>query len=97
MDSEKHAYIGVDAIIRNSDGKILLMKRNVEPYKGYWGLITGLVKANENVDEALKLVKPSIFDKLTPKKIEKLQKELFSKEKEEEIRQKAKPNLYKSD
>jgi 8-oxo-dGTP diphosphatase len=56
MDSEKHAYIGVDAIIRNSDGKILLMKRNVEPYKGYWGLITGLVKANENVDEALKRV-----------------------------------------
>jgi len=53
-------------------------------------LITNQIK---QVDEALKLVKPSIFDKLTPKKIEKLQKELFSKEKEEEIRQKAKADL----
>ena len=53
-------------------------------------LITNQIK---QVDEALKLVKPSIFDKLTPKKIEKLQKELFSKEKEEEIRQKAKADF----
>ena len=53
-------------------------------------MITNQIK---QVDEALKLVKPSIFDKLTPKKIEKLQKELFSKEKEEEIRQKAKADF----
>ena len=56
MENDRHAYIGVDAIIRNNDGKILLMRRNVSPYNGFWGLITGLVASNENVEEALKRV-----------------------------------------
>jgi ADP-ribose pyrophosphatase YjhB (NUDIX family) len=34
--------------------KILLLKRNVKPYKGFWHLIGGHVKANESLKEALK-------------------------------------------
>ena len=56
MENDKFAYIGVDAIIRNHEGKILLMHRTCSPYEGYWGLITGLVGANESVSDALKRV-----------------------------------------
>ena len=56
MENDKFAYIGVDAIIRNHEGKILLMHRTCSPYEGYWGLITGLVGANESVTDALKRI-----------------------------------------
>ena len=36
------------------DGKILLMKRNVEPFKGFWHVVGGHVNENENPMEALK-------------------------------------------
>lgn len=34
--------------------KILLLKRNVEPYKGFWHLVGGHVKTNESLEDALK-------------------------------------------
>jgi len=36
------------------DGKILLMKRNLEPFKGFWHVVGGHVNENENPMEALK-------------------------------------------
>jgi ADP-ribose pyrophosphatase YjhB (NUDIX family) len=36
------------------DGKILLLKRNIEPFKGFWHLIGGHVEENESLKEALK-------------------------------------------
>ena len=40
------------AYVKN--GKILLVKRNVEPLKGFWHLIGGHVDENETLKEALK-------------------------------------------
>lgn len=37
-----------------SDGKILLVKRKFEPYKGYWGLPGGFVVFGETLDQAIK-------------------------------------------
>jgi 8-oxo-dGTP diphosphatase len=40
------------------DGKILLLRRNKAPYKGYWGLIGGKLKLHESIEEcALREVK----------------------------------------
>jgi ADP-ribose pyrophosphatase YjhB (NUDIX family) len=36
-----------------SEDKILLLKRNKEPYTGYWGLPGGKIDANEHVSEAV--------------------------------------------
>ncbi len=36
------------------DEKILLLKRNVEPFKGYWHVVGGHVEENETLKEALK-------------------------------------------
>ena len=36
------------------DGKILLLKRAVEPFKGYWHLIGGHVEENETLKNALR-------------------------------------------
>ena len=36
------------------DGKVLLLKRGVEPFKGCWGLVGGHVGEGETVIEALK-------------------------------------------
>jgi ADP-ribose pyrophosphatase YjhB (NUDIX family) len=36
------------------DGKILLLKRAVKPFKGYWHLIGGHVEENETLKQALK-------------------------------------------
>ncbi len=36
------------------DGKVLLLKRGVEPFKGFWGLVGGHVDEGETVKEALK-------------------------------------------
>ncbi len=35
------------------DGKLLLLKRNVEPFKGCWHVVGGHVDDNETVKEAL--------------------------------------------
>jgi 8-oxo-dGTP diphosphatase len=36
------------------DGKILFLKRNVEPFKGYWHGVGGYVEENESLKEAVK-------------------------------------------
>jgi ADP-ribose pyrophosphatase YjhB (NUDIX family) len=43
----------IDAIIVK-DSKILLIKRGVEPYKGYWGLCGGYVEWDETVEGAVR-------------------------------------------
>lgn len=42
----------VAAIIRNKEGKILLTRRNVEPFKGQWCLPGGHIDEFENTKEA---------------------------------------------
>ena len=36
------------------DGRILLLKRNVEPFKGCWHVVGGHVEENESLKEAVK-------------------------------------------
>ena len=36
------------------DGKILLLKRNVEPFKGVWHVVGGHVEENESLEAAVK-------------------------------------------
>lgn len=51
-----HPYIGVDAIITNKNGDILLVKRSdtSKAYPGMWSLVSGMVEWNEEVKDALK-------------------------------------------
>ena len=49
----KKCFINVDGVyVKN--GKILLLKRNVMPFKGFWHLVGGQVEENETLKEALK-------------------------------------------
>ncbi len=48
----KRYCVCVDGILIK-EGKILLMKRNVEPFKGYWHVIGGHVDDDETLKEAL--------------------------------------------
>jgi len=50
-----HPYIGVDAIIQNDEGKILLLKRSNDRkvYPSMWSLPSGMVEWGEEVREAL--------------------------------------------
>ncbi|MFO7173270.1 MAG: NUDIX hydrolase [Bacillota bacterium] len=41
------------ALVRREDGKILLVRRGTEPFKGYWGLPGGAVELGETVEAAL--------------------------------------------
>jgi len=43
----------VAAIIKSDEGKILLTRRNVEPFKGQWCLPGGHIDQNENVKDAV--------------------------------------------
>jgi len=43
---DKKFVVCVDGVYIKS-GKILLLKRSVEPFKGYWHLVGGHVKKNE--------------------------------------------------
>ncbi|XES76060.1 MAG: LamG-like jellyroll fold domain-containing protein [Candidatus Bathyarchaeia archaeon] len=51
--SGKTFSICVDGIYVK-DSKILLLKRNVEPFKGYWHVAGGHVEENESLQDALK-------------------------------------------
>lgn len=55
-DSQDHPYLGVDAIIQNDDGKILLIKRSEtsKVYPAMWGLVSGMVEWGETVVDALR-------------------------------------------
>jgi ADP-ribose pyrophosphatase YjhB (NUDIX family) len=46
-------FVCVDGVYLR-DGKILLLKRNVEPFKGFWHVVGGHVEENETLKEALK-------------------------------------------
>lgn len=52
MDTRKHVVCVDGVYIKN--GKILLQKRNVEPFKGCWHIIGGHIEENETLQEALK-------------------------------------------
>lgn len=45
--------LAVNAIVTKED-KILLVKRRIEPFKGFWGLPGGFVEYGETVEEALR-------------------------------------------
>lgn len=47
-----HPLVTVDAIIER-DGKILLIKRKNEPFKGYWALPGGFVEYGESTEDAI--------------------------------------------
>ena len=36
------------------DGKILLVKRSCEPFKGFWHVVGGQVQKNEGLEEAIR-------------------------------------------
>lgn len=42
--------LAADAVIIK-DGKILLVKRNTEPYRGFWALPAGRLEENETLEE----------------------------------------------
>lgn len=46
MQNKKIVYVAGMYI---KDGKILLMKRSVEPFKGCWHLVSGYVEENETL------------------------------------------------
>jgi 8-oxo-dGTP diphosphatase len=45
--------VSVDAVVING-GKILLIKRGAEPFKGYWGTPGGFVEWDESTEDAAK-------------------------------------------
>lgn len=53
---DDHPWIGVDNIITNDNGEILLMRRseNSKAYPGHWGLVAGWMEWGETIEEALK-------------------------------------------
>jgi len=56
MDQKDHPWIGVDNIIVDDEGRILLVKRseNIRSYPGMWGLVSGYIEWGETVEDALK-------------------------------------------
>lgn len=56
MNKADHPWVGVDNLIADDKGRILLMKRsdNSKSYPGYWGLVAGFVDWGETLEEALK-------------------------------------------
>jgi len=51
--SQKVFVVCVDGVYVK-DGKLLLLKRNVEPFKGCWHVVGGHVEENESLKEAVK-------------------------------------------
>jgi 8-oxo-dGTP diphosphatase len=56
MPERKHPWIGVDNIILNDQGQILLVKRAEEEknFPDKWGLVSGWMEWGETVEQALK-------------------------------------------
>ena len=56
MNKKDHPWIGVDNIIINDEGKILLIKRakHEKHFPGKWGLVSGWMEWGETVHQALK-------------------------------------------
>lgn len=55
-NSKDHPWVGVDNIILNDEGHVLLMRRseNEKNFPGKWGLISGMMEWGETVEDALK-------------------------------------------
>ncbi|MFO7872308.1 MAG: NUDIX hydrolase [Candidatus Undinarchaeales archaeon] len=49
--ADKHPKLAVDVLVEEN-GKILLIKRNFEPFKGNWALPGGFVEYGETVEQA---------------------------------------------
>ena len=47
-----HPLVGVGALIHDSEGRVLLIKRKFEPNKGKWSLPGGLMETGEKLIEA---------------------------------------------
>ncbi len=56
MKNKDHPWIGVDNIILDDKGRILLMRRssNSKTYPNCWGLVAGWMEWGETIEEALK-------------------------------------------
>ncbi|MFA5797392.1 MAG: NUDIX hydrolase [Candidatus Woesearchaeota archaeon] len=56
MEQKDHPWIGVDNIILNDRGQILLMQRSSQTrtYPNQWGLISGWMEWGETIQDALK-------------------------------------------
>ena len=53
--------VSIDLLVENSDGKILLGKRNNRPAQGFWFVPGGRIQKNERLDEAFsRLVKEEL-------------------------------------
>lgn len=48
----KQIFLTADSIVEDENGAILFIKRNTEPFKGYWALPGGFVKHSEEVETA---------------------------------------------
>lgn len=46
--------VGVNAIIVDNEGRVLVMKRNIEPAKGLYWFVGGRIKKRQSLEEALK-------------------------------------------
>jgi 8-oxo-dGTP diphosphatase len=46
--------VGVGAVVLNSDGRVLLVKRGTEPMLGHWSLPGGLLELGETLVEGVK-------------------------------------------
>lgn len=53
MKNQKYIHLTVDAIILNKKGRVLLTKRGITPFKGFWVLPGGHVDYGERVKTAL--------------------------------------------
>ena len=50
---EKKVFVYVDGFYAKND-KIFLLKRNVEPFKGFWACVGGFIENDESPQEALR-------------------------------------------
>ena len=50
---EKKVFVYVDGFFAIND-KIFLLKRNVEPFKGFWACVGGFIEIDESPQEALR-------------------------------------------
>lgn len=53
MKDKNRPILTVDGLITKKD-KILLIKRDIDPFKGFWVLPGGHVDYNEKVEQAIK-------------------------------------------
>jgi len=69
MRNIKHPILAVDGLISKQD-KVLLVKRAIKPFKGFWVLPGGHVNYNERVEQAVtREVKQELRIKTTIRKL----------------------------